>query len=315
MKITILDRSTVTNGDISLEPIERLGDTKSYDILPHEKLAQAIADSECVICNKAQITKDVMEKCPKLKFVGLFATGYNNVDIKYAAEHGITVCNVPGYSTDSVAQLTFALILQLTTHLSEYTSSVAAGDWVSSKSFTYFPYAISELAGKTLGIYGFGTIGKAVAKIADAFNMKVIVYKRNNDGCDGYEYVTPEQLFSRSDFVTLHCPLNDDSKELICEKTLSLMKPTAYLINTARGGCVNEKELADALNGGRIAGAGIDVLTVEPMLSENPLLSAKNCYITPHVAWASYEARERLIYKVAENIAAYQKGMPINKVN
>lgn len=315
MKITVLDRNTVTNGDISLEELETLGDVSFHGLLYGDEIIKAAKDSDAIICNKAIIDAFVVNGCPNLKYVGLFATGYNNIDLEACSARGIVVANAPGYSTNSVAQQVFAFILELSGRLSEYNASVHDGDWVKSKQFSYFPFPIHEIYGKTLGIYGFGTIGKAVAKIADAFGMNVIVSTRTIPENPQYEIVSTEELFSRSDFLTLHCPLTPQTKELVNAKTLSLMKPTAYIINTSRGGVINEAELAAALNDGKIAGAGLDVLTVEPMKEGNPLLTAKNCLITPHIAWAAYEARKRLITLVADNVRAFINGKPQNVVN
>lgn len=315
MNITVLDLNTITNGDLDLSPIEKLGNVSYFDILAFNEVVEACADAEIVLTNKTEITKELMLKLPKLKYVGLFATGYNNVDLDHAKENGIAVCNVPGYSTDSVAQLVFAYILSLTTSLPTYNESVKRGDWVRSSTFAYFPYYISELAGKTLGIIGYGAIGKKVAEIGNAFGMKINIYSRRKyDDCV-YPQVTKEELFKNADYVSVNCPLNEGTAELINSSTLSLMKKTAYLINTARGGIVNSKDLADALNNDIIAGAGIDVLPQEPMNPDEPLLKAKNCMLSPHIGWASIEARRRLILKVAENISAWQSGNPINVVN
>ncbi len=313
MKIAVLDTNTVTNGDVSLRAIDALGEVSYYDMLPQSELAAAIGDSDALICNKAQITAELMDKCPNLRYIGLFATGYNNIDIVAAARRGITVCNVPGYSTDSVAQLTFSLILELTCSTSQYNRSVHEGGWVNANKFSYFPFRLTELVGKTLGIFGYGAIGQAVARIGKAFGMHVIVANRTHYD-DGAEYVETDELFRRADILTLHCPLNEGTQKLVNRERLALMKETAFLINTSRGGVIDEAALADALNSERIAGAGIDVLTVEPMVENHPFLTAKNCVITPHIAWATLEARTRLIDRVAENICAYVSGSPINTV-
>lgn len=313
MKIIILDRCTVTNGDVDLTPIEKVGEVEYYDILSKEEIIKVAADADAIICNKAVIDAEIMAKTG-VKFVGLFATGYNNIDTEYAHKNGVTVCNVPGYSTDSVAQLTFSLLLELASSTYKYVESTARGDWRKSKQFSYFSYPLTEIAGKTLGIYGLGTIGIAVAKIALAFNMRVIAYTRTPKCIEGVENVSEEELFRESDFLTLHCPLNNETKLIVNERTLSLMKPTAYLINTSRGGTIDEKALCDALNHGVIRGAALDVLTIEPMSDDCPLIEAKNCIFTPHIAWASLEARTRLITKVCENLEAFKQGKPINVV-
>lgn len=313
MKIVILDRCTVTNGDVDLSPIEKIGEVEYFDILTKDEIIKNLAGKDAVICNKAIIDREIMEKTG-VKFVGLFATGYNNIDTAAAKELGVTVCNVPGYSTDSVTQITFSLLLELAGNTSKYFNSVAAGDWVKAKQFSYFSFPIGEIAGKTLGIFGLGAIGMAVAKVGLAFGMKVISYTRTPKQVDGIEMVTLEELFKQSDFLSFHCPLTPDTTKLVNEKTLSLMKPTAFIINTSRGGVIDEPALAKVLNEGKIAGAGLDVMTIEPMAVDCPLRNAKNCIITPHIAWASLEARTRLIGKVCENLDAFKKGAPINRV-
>ena len=315
MKITVLDTCTVTNGDVSLDEIKTLGDVRFFDMVAPCDISGAIGDADAVICNKARITDEIMASCKNLKYIGLFATGYNNIDVLSATRRGIAVCNVPGYSTDSVAQQVFAMILHFATSADMYSASVLRGDWVKSKSFSYFAYPVTELAGKTLGIFGFGTIGKKVAEIGMAFGMKVIATSHKKTFYTNVEFVGADELFARSDYLTLHCPLTDETRHVVNSRTLSLMKPTAVLINTARGGCVDEAALASALNGGMIAGAGIDVLDVEPMTDGHPYLTAKNIFITPHVAWGSYEARVRLIRLVCDNVRAFAEGKPINKVN
>lgn len=314
MKITIVDKCTVTKGDVDLTVLEKLGEVEYYDLLTKEQLIEALQGSDAVVCNKAIIDKEVIDKT-NLKFIGLFATGYNNIDIDYAKEKSIVVCNVPGYSTDSVVQLTFSLILELAASTSDYIASVKAGDWLRSKQFSYFHSPITEISGKTLGIYGLGTIGIAVAKVALAFNMKVIAYTRTPKTIEGIELVDKNTLFEKSDFLTFHCPLNKDSEKALNADTLSKMKNTAFVVNTSRGGVIDEQALADALNSGVIAGAGVDVLTVEPMSESCPLINTKNCLITPHVAWAAIEARRRLIGIVYDNLKAFKNNSPINVVN
>ena len=314
MKITVLDRCTVTNGDVSLAPLEEFGEVRYFDTVPHTELPSVIGDSDAVIINKANITAEVMDACPNLKFVGLFATGFNNVDVVAAKERGIAVCNVPGYSTNSVAQLTFAFILRFATSISEYSASTARGDWANSATFSYLSFPITELAGKTLGIFGLGDIGKAVAKIGMAFGMKIIAVSRRKMFVEGVEFVSTEDLFRRSDYLSLHCPLTEQTKNLVNRDTLALMKPSAVLINTSRGAVVNEEALRDALNSDKLRGAGIDVLETEPMKKDHPYLDTKNICITPHVAWGSLEARTRLIGMVADNIRAFEKGEILNRV-
>ena len=315
MKITVLDRCTVTRGDISFAPIEEAGNVTYYDVLPPEKIVSAIGDSDAVIVNKAKITDEIMAQCPNLRFIGLFATGYNNIDTKAASKRGICVCNVPGYSTDSVTQHTFALLLHFAAHADDYARSVANGDWERSETFSYLAFPISELRGKTLGIFGFGTIGKSVATVAKAFGMNVIAYVRRPTEFEGVTFVDKDTLLSEADYLTLHCPLTDETRGFINRETIAKMKPSAVIINTARGGVIEEEALCEALNENRLRGAGIDVLDIEPMTPNHPYMRAKNCYITPHVAWASFEARTRLISLVAENLKGFRDGKIINCVN
>lgn len=313
MKLIILDKCTVTKGDVDLSPLEAFGEVEYYDLLTKEEIKKVLVGADAVICNKAKIDREIIE-ASSLKYIGLFATGYNNIDVEAAHEKGITVCNVPGYSTDSVAQLTISLLLELAGNASSYARSVADGDWKRSKQFSYFFAPITEIKGKTLGIYGLGTIGQAVAKIALAFGMKVIAYSRTKKNIEGIAEVDRETLFKESDFLTFHCPLNAESALAVNAESLALMKRTAFIINTARGGIIDEPALADALEKEVIAGAALDVLTEEPMAENCVLFGAKNCIITPHIAWAAYETRVRLIELVAKNIDAFVKGEPINTV-
>ena len=317
MKIVILDSETVSRGgDVSLDGITSLGEAQVYGYTPNEEVADKIGDADAVICNKCLVTEEVFEKCKKLKYVGLFATGYNNVDLKAADRHGAVVCNVPAYSTDSVAQHTFALILNHFNKIRAYADTVDNGDWVNYKLFTYFYIPTYELKGMTIGIVGYGSIGRRVAEIARVFGMKVLTFTRSPEKVgDGAEAVSLDRLLRESDVVTMHCPLTDTTKEMINKDALAKMKPTAYFVNTARGGVVNERELADALNDGVIAGAGIDTLTFEPMRADCPLRNAKNITITPHIAWAPKQTRERLLETVAENLRKWRDGQPQNVVN
>ena len=317
MKIVILDSETVSRGgDVSLEGITSLGDAQVYGYTPNEEVADKIGDADVVICNKCLVTEEVFEKCRNLKYVGLFATGYNNVDLNAADRHGAVVCNVPAYSTDSVAQHTFALILNHFNKIRAYADTVDNGDWVNYKLFTYFYIPTYELKGMTIGIVGYGSIGRRVAEIARVFGMKVLTFTRSPEKVgDGAEAVSLDRLLRESDVVTMHCPLTDTTKEMINKDALAKMKSTAYFVNTARGGVVNEQDLADALNDGVIAGAGIDTLTFEPMREDCPLRNAKNITITPHIAWAPKQTRERLLETVAENLRRWRDGQPQNVVN
>ncbi|MBE6844409.1 MAG: D-2-hydroxyacid dehydrogenase [Ruminococcus sp.] len=315
MKISILDWTTVTSGDISQDIFEEFGDVRCFELCSNELAAEQIGDADIVLCNKVLITEDVMNQCKNLKYIGLFATGYNNIDLAAASKRGITVCNAGSYSTYAVAQQTFAYILDYCNRISEYDSFVKNDGWLNSRTFSKFPFRTQELFGKTLSVIGYGAIGRAVAKIADAFGMNVIINTRTMPEDCPYEVVSVEEAFERADFLTVHCPLTDMTAELINEKNLSLMKKTAVVINTARGGITDEAALADALNNGRIAAAYTDVLVTEPMSVDTPLKNAKNCIITPHTAWAPLETRLRLIDIVCSNIRAYLEGRPQNKVN
>lgn len=314
-KTVVLDWDTVSAGDISKDVIYSPGQISFHGLTSAEQTAERIADSQIVLCNKVLITREIIEACPDMKYIGLFATGFNNIDLAAAKEHGITVCNAGSYSTDAVAQHTFALILQHYSRVSEYRSFTEEGKWISSPTFSAFPFPMYELAGKTLAVVGFGSIGKAVAKIADAFGMKVIVCTRTVPVNCPYETVSPEEAFSRADIITFHCPLTDQTRGFISRERIALMKKSALIINTSRGPVADEQALADALNSGMIAGAGLDVLETEPMRSDCPLKNAKNCIITPHVAWAPLETRMRLIGIVNNNIKSYLNGTPENVVN
>lgn len=314
-KIIILEKNSVTpSGDINLNFLEELGDVKVYDNVPEGNLEDIVKGAEAVICSKAKFTSDVLEKCPDLKYIGLWATGYDNIDVSAAAEKGITVSNVPGYSTDSVAQHTFAMILNLASNSVKYDKSVHDGDWKKSQIFTYLDYPIMEISGKKLGILGYGAIGKAVAKIGVAFGMQPIIHTRTKPNDCPYPTVSFDELLSESDFLTLHCPLTDKTRKIINKDSLSKMKNTAFIINTSRGGTIDEAALAEALHNGIIAGAGIDVLDGEPMRADHPFFDAPNCIITPHIAWASIEARQRLVNIVYDNLKGYIDGNPINNV-
>ena len=316
IRLVILDSETVTRGDVSLDDITALADSSVFGYTPNEKVAEAIGDADAVICNKCLITHEVFDKCPNLKYIGLFATGYNNVDLAAASRRGAVVCNVPAYSTNAVAQHTFALILDYYNKVAEYKKTVADGDWVNYKLFSYFYIPTTEIAGLTLGIIGYGDIGRKTAEIARAFGMNVVTYTRSPQKVtDGTRVCTLEELLSISDTVSLHCPLTPENGKMINTETLALMKPNALLVNTARGGLIDEQALAEALNDGRLGGARLDTLTYEPMREDCPLRGAKNCAITPHIAWAPIETRVRLLEKVAENLKAWINGEPINIVN
>lgn len=315
MKIVILEAATVSKNDVSFEEIYRLGEVREYPLTPVDKIVEYVGDAEAVLCNKTPFTAEVLEACPNLKYIGLCATGYNNIDVAAATRLGITVCNAPAYSNAAVAQQVFSFILRYTNRTSAYNRFVHNGGWIRSETFSAFEYPITELAGKTLGIIGYGRIGRQVAKIAHAFDMNVIVNTRTAKQDSSVKFVGLKELLAKSDIITLHCPLTDETNGLIGLDALKLCKPSAIIINTSRGAVINEADLAYALDNDIIAGAGLDVLCEEPMSADNPLLNAKNCIITPHIAWAPIDTRKRLITIVADNLSAFINGKPINTVN
>jgi glycerate dehydrogenase len=310
-KIVVLDTVSLAQNDLSLDVIKNYGDVRYFIRTPKEKVVENIADADIVITNKVFIDKNAIDSCPTIKYITILATGTNVVDLEYARSKGIIVSNVPAYSTDSVAQMTFALILELSSKMGIHDSAVKSGDWVKNPDFCFCLAPLIELKNKVLGIVGYGNIGKAVAKIAEAFGMKVLIHNRTPFNGS----VTLEEIYKNSDFITLHCPLTEKNANMINADSIGLMKNNAIVINTARGGLVDEKALADALNSGRILGAGVDVLSSEPPLKSNPLLSAKNCVILPHIAWATIEARTRLLEVTCKNIESYLSNNPINVVN
>lgn len=315
MKIVITDAATITGGDLSFNIFKNFGDLYVYELSTIEKTKERIKDADIVLCNKTPMTKEVLSCAEKLKYIGLFATGFNNVDLEYTKSKNITVCNVPGYSTEAVAQHTFALILEILSRTCDYNKTVKQGDWVKSRTFSYFPIPIFELHGKTLGIVGLGSIGKRVAEIALAFGMKVIAYNRSIKDIDGVTQCSFEEVIKNADIVSLHCPLNSDSDTIMEKSAFDKMKDNSVFINTARGGLVDEYALRDALISGKLLGAGLDVLRSEPMDKDCPLLNIENCIITPHIAWASLETRKRLVGIVAENLNGFLKGKPINTLS
>lgn len=314
MNLVYVDAHTLNPGDLSWKPILSLGSVTVYPRTISDELVERCLKADTILTNKVRFDRATLEALPDLKYIGVTATGYDIIDISAARERGITVTNVRGYSTDFVAQHTFALLLELTQHVGQHGQSVLAGDWVLSPDFSYSKTPLIELTGKTLGIVGYGEIGKRVAVIGRAFGMSVLVNRANPDPADGVNYVDLPTLFSQSDVVTLHCPMTTDNRGFVNQVLLAKMKPTAFLLNTARGGLLNETDMAQALNEGGIAGAGLDVLSAEPPASDNPLLTAKNCLITPHVAWASRAARQRLMDQVCANVRAFWAGEVINNV-
>ena len=316
MKIVVLDGYGLNPGDLSWSGWEALGELKVYDRTSPSELLERSEGAEVLITNKTLITANDMALLPELKYIGVLASGYNVVDIDEAKARGIVVTNIPAYSTASVAQMVFAHILNITQRVGYYADENVRGRWTNNADFCYWDTNLVELDGKKMGIVGYGNIGKATARIALAFGMEVLAYtsKDQKDLPQGVKKATLDELFAESDVISLHCPLTPDTKELVNANRLKTMKRSAILINTGRGPLINEKDLADALNEGCIAGAGLDVLSVEPSVAGNPLLSAKNCFITPHIAWATKEARTRLMEIAINNFSSYQEGIFINNV-
>lgn len=318
MKIVILDGYTLNPGDLSWDGLKQFGEVTLYDRTPVDKVVERSKGADVIFTNKTPVNAAALNSLPDLKYIGVLATGYNIVDILMAKEKGITVSNVPGYGTPSVVQLTFGLLLELCLRVQHHSDAVAAGRWSSAVDFCFWDYPLVELTGKTMGIIGFGDIGKQVADVATAFGMKVIGTSRNRTDQShrsNFKWAEIPELLEQSDVVSIHCPLTPETKGLINKENLQRMKSSAFLLNTSRGPVIIEEDLAEALNNGKIAGAGLDVLSVEPPAKDNPLFSAKNCIITPHIAWATKEARTRLMEIAISNLTAYKNGNPVNVVN
>lgn len=316
MKIVVLDGYTVNPGDLSWSNLESLGECAIYDRTSPEELIGRAAEAEVILTNKVAITADDMDKLPQLKYIGILATGYNIIDIDAAKKRGIIVTNIPAYSTPSVGQMVFAHILNITQRVGHYAEEVSNGVWSNQPDFCYWDTPLMELLGKKIGLIGLGQTGYNTARIGLGFGMKVWAYtsKSRLQLPPEIKKMELDTIFRECDVISLHCPLTEDTKELVNAKRLSLMKPTSILINTGRGGLVNEQDLADALNNKKLYAAGLDVLSSEPPKADNPLLTARNCFITPHIAWATLAARERLVNIMCENIKAYIAGKPINNV-
>jgi glycerate dehydrogenase len=320
MKIVVLDGYTENPGDLSWDPIKKFGDVEIYDRTSYVDapiIAERIGDADIVVNNKTPITKETIDKCPNLKLIAMLATGYNVVDYNYAKEKGIPVVNVPTYGTASVSQFSIALLLELCHHIGHHNDSVHAGNWANNIDWCYWDYPLIELEGKTMGIIGFGRIGQAEGRIAKALGMKVLAYDvyPNDSGREIGEYVDLDTLLSTADVVSLHCNLTPENTELIRKENIAKMKDGALLLNNARGQLINEQDVADALNSGKLGGAGLDVVYTEPIKADNPLLNAKNCIITPHISWAPIESRQRIMDITADNIKAFIDGKPQNVVN
>lgn len=319
MKIVILDGYTENPGDLSWEGFEALGDLTVYDrTTDHSQIADRIGDAEIILTNKTPVSREVMAACPKLKYIGLLATGYNVVDVKAAKEAGITVTNIPTYGTDAVSQYAIALLLELCHHIGEHSDCVKRGDWTKSKDWCFWNHPLIELAGKTMGIIGFGRIGQGTARIAQALGMKVLAYDTYQNPelvSDTCTYASLDQVFASSDVIALHCPLFPETEGIINKDTISRMKDGVMIINNSRGPLIVEADLRDALNSKKVAGAAVDVVSTEPISMDNPLLDADNCIITPHIAWAPKESRQRLMEIAVKNLEAFLNGAAQNVVN
>lgn len=318
MKICILDGYSLNPGDLDWSPVERLGDVTLFDRTPADKIVERAADADIVLTNKVPFSADTLRQLPRLRFICVLATGYNIIDTDAAARQGVVVANIPAYSTMSVAQMAFAHILNITNHVASYAREVADGKWTNCPDFCFWDSALTELAGKTMGIVGLGNTGMATARIAVAMGMKVVAMtSKSADTLP--EGITPaplDDVLASADVVSLHCPLTPSTRHLINAASIAKMKPSAILINTGRGPLVDEQAVADALNGGRLAAFGADVLSQEPPRGDNPLLSARNCFLTPHIAWATLEARTRLMSTATENVRQFIAGEPVaNRVN
>lgn len=318
MKICILDGYSLNPGDLDWSPVERLGDVTLFDRTPADKIVERAADADIVLTNKVPFSADTLRQLPRLRFICVLATGYNIINTEAAARQGVVVANIPAYSTMSVAQMAFAHILNITNHVASYAREVADGKWTNCPDFCFWDSALTELAGKTMGIVGLGNTGMATARIAVAMGMKVVALtSKSADTLP--EGITPaplDDVLATADIVSLHCPLTPSTRHLINAASIAKMKPSAILINTGRGPLVDEQAVADALNGGRLAAFGADVLSQEPPRGDNPLLSARNCFLTPHIAWATLEARTRLMSTATENVRQFIAGEPVaNRVN
>lgn len=320
MKIVVLDGYTLNPGDLNWDGVKQFGELTVHDRtgFAPENVIKTIGDADVIFTNKTPLPKAVLENVPSVKYIGVLATGYNVVDTAAAKELGIKVTNIPTYGTSAVAQFTFALLLELCHHAGYHSEAVKNGDWTKSADFCFWNYPLIELAGKNMGLIGFGRIGQATAKIAQAFGLNVLAFDSYQNPAllsDTCRYVSLDELLANSDIISLHCPLSDSTKEIINKNTISKMKNGVMIINTSRGPLVDEQDLCDSLNSGKVAGAAVDVVSAEPIAATNPLLKAKNCIITPHIAWAPKESRTRLMNIAVENLAAYTAGKPVNIVN
>lgn len=317
MKIVILDGYTENPGDLSWEGFEALGETVVYDRTPADQIVARIGDADAVITNKTPISEETLAACPSVKYVGMLATGYNVVDVEAAKKRGIPVCNIPTYGTTAVAQMVMALLLEICHHVADHSAAVKAGEWTSNPDWCFWNYPLIELAGKTMGILGFGRIGQATGKLAAALGMKVLAYDayQSESGKAIAEYVELDELLAKSDVISLHCPLFESTKGIVNRENIAKMKDGVIILNTSRGPLVDEEALAEALQSGKVYAAGLDVVSVEPIEPGNPLLACDNAFLTPHIAWAPKESRQRLMDVAVENLAAFISGKAQNVVN
>lgn len=319
MKIVVLDGYCENPGDLSWEPLKQFGELIVYDRTPEDKdeIIKRIGDADILLANKVAITAEIMDACKNLKYISVLATGYNVVDVAAAKERGIPVSNVPTYGTAAVAQHTIGLLLEICHHIGHHDQAVKAGRWENGEDWCFWDYPLIELDGKTMGIIGFGKIGQATGRLAKALGMKVLAAgsRPTDAGREIAEYVEVDDVLAQSDVIALHCPLFPNTKDIICKENIDKMKDGVIILNSSRGGLVVEQDLADALNSGKVYAAAVDVVSTEPIVGSNPLLKAKNCIITPHIAWAPKEARGRIMNTTAENIAAFIAGTPVNVVN
>ncbi len=317
MKIVILDGYTENPGDLSWSGLEALGELTVYDRTPPEQIADRIGDAEIVILNKTPLPREMLDRCPNVRYIGVLATGYNIVDVQAAKERGIPVCNIPTYGTDAVGQFAIAMLLEICHHVAHHDAAVHEGRWESCPDWCFWDYPLIELAGKTMGIIGFGRIGRTTGRIARALGMQVVACDsiETDEGREIGRYLPLEELFACSDVIALHCPLFPETQGIINRGTIAKMKDGVILLNNSRGPLIVEQDLADALNSGKVYAAGLDVVSTEPIRGDNPLLKAKNCLITPHISWAPKESRQRLMGIAVESLRAFLDGNPINVVN
>ncbi|HBL35997.1 MAG TPA: glycerate dehydrogenase [Firmicutes bacterium] len=318
MKIVVLDGYTENPGDLSWDGLGNLGELTVYDRTPADLIVERIGDAEIVYTNKTPLTKVTLDSCPQIRFIGVLATGYNVVDVQAAKAKGIPVANIPIYGTAAVAQMAIALLLEICHHVGEHSAAVYRGEWTNNQDWCFWKYPLIELAGKTMGIIGFGRIGRATGKIAQALGMKVLAFDTNQTPPsvgEAFEYVELNELFAKADVISLHCPLFPSTEGIINKENIGKMKDGVIIINNSRGQLIVEQDLAEALNSGKVYAAGLDVVSVEPITADNPLLAAKNCFITPHISWAPKESRQRLMDLAVKNLEAFLAGAPINVVN